>query len=106
MAIFYLLPPRPVLEDSLGRFLSAWLPGLHGSFVPGGDLVELLQSHLDRRGDVFVVFREDLPDGVDAEDALRAGFGAESGDDVVELHLAGGGQVRAQSWRLGAMAAA
>jgi hypothetical protein len=33
MATFYLLPPRPILEESFGRFLSTWLPGLRGPVV-------------------------------------------------------------------------
>ena len=106
MATFYVLPPRPLLAESLGRFLSEWLPGLHDSAVPGGDLIELLREHLDRRGDVFVVFREDLPDGTAADDALRDAFGAEAGDEVIELRLAAAGRVQSRSWRLGAVSAA
>ena len=106
MATFYLLPPRTIFEASLGRFLGEWLPGLRDSAVPGGDLVERLREHLDRRSDVFVIFREDLPEGADAEDALRDAFGAEVGDEIVELRLAGADQVRSRSWRVRAVSAA
>jgi hypothetical protein len=106
MATFYLLPPRPILEESLGRFLNTWLPGLRGPAVSGAELAALLQDHLAEHGDVFVIFREDLPDGADAENALRDGYGAEAGDDIIELRLAAGDRVTSRSWRLGAMAAA
>jgi hypothetical protein len=106
MATFYLLPPRAILEQSFSRFLHTWLPGLRGDPVSGAELAALLQDHLADRTDVFVIFREDLPDGVEAEDALRDGFGAEAGDEVVELHLAAGDRVTSRSWRLGVMAAA
>jgi len=106
MATFYLLPPRPILEESFGRFLNTWLPGLRGSVVSGAELAGLLQEHLADRSDVFVVFREDLPEGADAEEGLRDGYGADLGDDIVELRLAAGERVVSRSWRLGTMAAA
>jgi hypothetical protein len=43
------------------------------------------------------VFREELPDGTTPADALRDGFGAEPGDEVVEVRV--GGVVR--HWRVG-----
>jgi hypothetical protein len=106
MATFYLLPPRAILEESFGRFLNTWLPGLHRPVVCGAELAALLQDHLADRTDVFVVFREDLPDGIDCVDALRDAFGVEVGDEVVELRLAAGERVTSRSWRMGAMAAA
>lgn len=106
MATFYLLPPRPILEESFGRFLSTWLPGLRGPVVSGTELAGLLQDHLADHTDVFVIFREDLPEGSDAEEALRDGYGAEVGDDIIELRLGVGERVISRSWRLGTMAAA
>ena len=106
MATFYLLPPRPILEESFGRFLSTWLPGLRGPLVSGAELAALLQEHLADHADVFVIFREDLPEGTDAEEALRDGYGADLGDDIIELRLAAGERVVSRSWRLGTMAAA
>ena len=94
MATFYLLPPRPLVEDTLAQSAGTFLPGLPPTGGP--ELTAALESAVGRRPDVFLVFREELPDGVTA-DALRDGFGAEAGDEVVEVRA--GGVVR--HWRIG-----
>lgn len=86
MATFYLLPPRPLLEEALPRLLD--LP--FAPVVLGPELAEALRAGLTY-GEVFAVFREELPDGAGADEALRDGFGAEAGDEVVELRLMPGG---------------
>ena len=46
--------------------------------------------------DVYVIFREELPEGEELLTALRDGFGAEPGDEIVEV-LSGR---TAGSWRI------
>jgi hypothetical protein len=37
----------------------------------------------------YVVFREELPEGIELAIALKDGFGAEPGDHVIEIAAAG-----------------
>jgi len=106
LATFYLLPPRPVVGDHLLDGVERLMPGLDLSVAARRRLTESLLDALELRADIFLVFREDLPAGVPAEEALRDGYGADIGDDIVELRLAAGERVVSRSWRLGAMAAA
>ena len=48
---------------------------------------QVLSGLAAEKPDAFVVHREDLPAGSDVFQALRDGFGAEPGDDVVEVRL-------------------
>jgi hypothetical protein len=86
VSTFYLLPPRPLLADCLAHFLQRFFPGLPWDVAARGRLVELLAGAAER-GDVFVVHREDLPAGVPPQRALVDGFGAEAGDEVVEVRV-------------------
>lgn len=101
MAIFYLLPPRPLVADALAEALQSWLPGVVLDDTTG--LSDALGDAVADRPDVFLVFREDLPEGVHPDQALADGFGAEPGDEVVEVRAAGAD--RPPAWtrrRLGA----
>lgn len=89
MAVFYVLPSRPVVGEQLARILEIWLPGLDCSARSWPELAEGLSSLLYRQTDSYLVFREDLPMDDDLRDALRDGFGAEEGDEVVEVDLEG-----------------
>ncbi len=101
MATFYLLPARPILEDSLARFVGEWLPGLPAARA-GAELADALQANVSRQRDVILVFREELPELTATTEALRDGFGAEPGDEIVELRLVNeAGAVQAKRWRLG-----
>ena len=89
MSTFYVLPPRPALEDRLADCLGPLLPGL-GWAPPrpgGGRLADLLLEALAPAGDVYLVCRDELPPGAAAEQALVDGFGAGAGDSVVEVFL-------------------
>lgn len=100
MATFYLLPPRPALAAALPRLL-----GLTAAPAElGVELADALRSGLNR-GDCFAIFREELPDSDNVGDALSDGFGAELGDEVIELRL-GADQLRSRSWRIGLLSAA
>ena len=51
--------------------------------------------------DVFVVYLDDLPAGELPDRALADGFGAQAGDEVVDVRATGRpGEVSARRWRL------
>jgi hypothetical protein len=100
MARFYVLPPRSAVAECIARSLRVSLPGLPLPVQTVEDLLDVLQSSYDEEAEIFVLFREDVPDGVDLELALEDAFGAEFGDEVTELRLAAHGQLAASTWRL------
>lgn len=87
MATFYVLPSRPVLGGRLASFLRDLLPDVDLTICQAADLIDDLISSTIESRDVFVVFSDELPDGIAVEDALAAGFGAEPGDEIVEIRL-------------------
>jgi hypothetical protein len=100
MSTFYLLPPRPLLAKRLSDYLELLLPGLRGASAATFDLTLLLDVVTSRQTDVFVVHREDLPAGESPARALADGFGAEAGDDVVEVSPGNAaGEWTARRWR-------
>jgi hypothetical protein len=86
MATFYLLPPRELLERAVGELFGKLLPGLP---LPVDAWESFTRPLTAAAGwdDVFLVPRDELPDGDPAE-GLRGGYGAEPGDRVVEVSLA------------------
>jgi hypothetical protein len=85
MATFYLLPARGVLGDTVADSLGMFLPGVDWTTSARDRLAELLVQTLELRDEVFLVFRDELPGGAGAESALVDGYGAEPGDEVVEV---------------------
>jgi hypothetical protein len=85
MATFYLLPPRQLLGQRLADYLHTLCPGLPWTNTVWTDLADLLRSAIARHPDVYVVHREELPPGEDPARALLDGFGAERGDEVIEV---------------------
>ena len=85
MSVFYLLPPRPFLADHFAAYAGSLFPGLEWSSDHCADLVTALGDAVSGRPDTFVVYREELPEGDDALQALADGFGAEVGDEVIEI---------------------
>jgi hypothetical protein len=85
MAVFYLLPPRPYLGDRLAAMMQTFLPGLDCDVAARLHLADLCAVALGDRPDVFIVHREELPTGEAPGRALVDGFGAEPGDEVVEV---------------------
>jgi hypothetical protein len=87
MATFYLLPPRACLEQAVGELFGKLLPGLPLPL----DAWEGLAQHLSFAGGwpagVFLVPRDELPEG-DPAAALADGYGAEPGDRVVDVSFA------------------
>jgi hypothetical protein len=101
MATFYLLPPRESLERMLGDVLTRLLPGLPLPAESWDVVTDRIGSVANWPDDVFLVPRDDLPDGEPVASALVAAFGAEPGDRIVEVSLA---QKAPRSWVLAASA--
>ena len=99
MATFYLLPPRSVLGDHLLDGVERLLPGLDISIAARRRLTEAFLDALEPRGEVYLVFRDELPDGASSEQALLDGYGAEAGDEVIEVRPGSA----ARRWRVGAV---
>jgi len=101
MSIFYILPPRTILGEVLAKLLRPMMPGLKISRETCIDLVEGLVADSPDADQTYLVHREDLPEGVDLNAVLRDGYGAEPGDQIVQVSV--GTRVdepRIDSWRL------
>jgi hypothetical protein len=88
MVTFYVLPPTPMVGDLFAGYLKTWLPGLDWDTDTRENLAEAVRSAAECRPDVYVIFREDLPEGQATDEALRDAFGAEQGDEVIEVRPA------------------
>src|SRR5260370_2717489 len=100
MSTFYLLPPRPLLGARFADYLRTLFPGLNWADAVWPDLAEMLGAAASRHPDVYVIYREDLPEGEEPARALAEGFGAEAGDEVVEVRPgAAPGGLTARHWR-------
>ena len=103
MSTFYVLPPRPLLGDAVAAVLHAYLPGLDWDATARTRLADAVGEIALSETDVYVVFREDLPPGERVSQALIDGYGAEEGDEVVEVRPGGRpGETAARRWRLSA----
>jgi hypothetical protein len=100
MSTFYLLPPRPLLGQRFGEFLASMFPGLTWDRSVWSDLAEALGAAASCHPDVYVVYREDLPEGELARN-LSHFFGAQAGDEVVEVNTSNPAEVSMRRWRLG-----
>jgi hypothetical protein len=87
MSLFYILPPRSALADRLARILQPLLPGIDWDSRTRLGLADVFGGAAAAHPNVYVVYREDLPAGEPAHLALANGFGAESGDEVIEVRL-------------------
>ncbi len=100
MSTFYLLPPRPLLADRFAAYLRLLFPGLDWEDRRPA-LTGALEAAVGEHADVYVVYREDLPDEQPLPQALADAFGAEPGDEVVEVHATGRpGEVSTRRWRM------
>jgi hypothetical protein len=101
VSTFYLLPPRSLMADHLGDWLSRALPGMDWDVVCRRYLLEMVCVAATRPG-AYLVHRDELPLGECAERALRDGFGAEPGDEVVEVRMAARvGEFVSRRWAIG-----
>lgn len=100
MSVFYLLPPRPFLGDRFAAFLQTFFPGMDWDCSQRAALANVLGDAAEARG-AFVIYRDDLPGDEAPMQALRHGFGAEPGDEVVEVRPGvRPGEVVARRWRI------
>jgi hypothetical protein len=103
VSTFYLLPPRPVLGDRLANFLQALLPGLDWDVATRANLAAAIEAAASIHDDVYIVHREDLPADEHPADALTEAFGAEVGDEVVEVRVGTrAGELTTRRWRISA----
>ena len=103
MATFYVLPPRECLEQAVTAFCERVLPGVPVGSAACEAFLAAVSGELSAEDDVFFLHREDLPAADDVEAELTAGFGAEPGDEVVEIGLAAGSvPARVRRWAVGA----
>lgn len=101
MSVFYVLPPRPLLAEQFAAYLRSFFPGLDWNPATRLNLTEALTAAGSCHPDVYVVFREELPDGESTRQALIDGFGAEEGDEVVEVRAGGRpGDFLSRRWRI------
>jgi hypothetical protein len=84
VSTFYVLPPRPFLEECLAAYLRPLFPGRVWTGAVSAELVNTLSTVVRDPG-VYVIHREELPDGETVAQALADGFGAEPGDEVIEI---------------------
>jgi hypothetical protein len=97
MSTFYLLPPRPLV----GEHFRPLFPDLAWTGAARAELADALAAVVGRQADVFVIYREELPDGEEPARALADGFGAEAGDEVIEVRAGSRpGEWTARRWRL------
>ncbi len=101
MSIFYLMPPRPFVGDRFAAFLQDLFPGLDWDSGQRTDLADVLGDAAGGRDGVFIVYRDELPREESPTQALVNGFGAEAGDEVVEVRPGGRpGEVVTRRWRV------
>ncbi len=100
MATFYVLPPRASLELVLSEVLGRLLPGLPLPADAWDCIADRLGSAAQWPADVFLVPRDDLPEGQSIGESLCAAFGAEPGDRVVEINITRA-QAAPRIWVLG-----
>jgi hypothetical protein len=101
MSTFYLLPSRPLLGDRIAGFLHPLLPGLDWDCDTRVNLVEAVVAAAQIHDGVYVVHREDLPADVPLPQALADGFGAEPGDEVVEIRPGRqAGELTSKRWKV------
>ncbi len=101
MSVFYVLPPRPLVGEHFAGYLRSLFPGLDLDDRTRPSLADALASAASGHPDVHVVFREELPEGETVRQALVDGFGAEEGDEVIEVRPGGrGGELVARRWEV------
>jgi hypothetical protein len=101
MSTFYLLPPRPLLGERFAGFLQTLFPGLDWDCAMRINLADALGEAAASHPDVFVIYREDLPEGETPSHALVEGYGAEAGDEVIEIRAGiSAGEMTARRWKV------
>ncbi len=101
MSRFYILPSRNQVGRQFAELLNGLFPGADWPRNDWHDLAEALGAAATNLPDAYVVFADDLPADASLEHGLMESFGAEPGDEVVEVrpgrHLA---DVAVERWRV------
>jgi hypothetical protein len=101
MATFFVLPPRPLVGDAFAAFLNQFFPGLEWDADMRWNMAQALGDATASRPDGYVVYRDDLPIGEPTGEVLQEAFGAETGDEIVELRFSGRPcELTSRRWRL------
>jgi hypothetical protein len=101
MSTFYVLPPRPFLGECFSGYLQALFPGLRWERSVWPGLADTLGQTAADQADTYVVYQEEIPDGADLTSCLADCFGAEPGDEVVEVRAGHApGALITRRWRL------
>ena len=101
MSTFYVLPARPVVGQRFAELLAGIFPGTDWPKDDWHDLAEALSAAAMSQSDVYVVHAEDLPTTLSLEAGLLEYFGAEPGDDVIEVSLGRSlAECGTQHWRV------
>ncbi len=101
MSTFYLLPARAHLGQRFAELLSGLFPGTSWPHEDWHDLGEALGAAAVGQGEAFVVYAEDLPADEPLENALMFHFGAEPGDQVIEVRVGRSlAEIGVQRWRM------
>lgn len=82
---FYLLESRSACGGSFATFLEGVFPGLNWADGNLSELAETLAEVAELHLGVYVVYREDLPEGEDLGKVLGVIYGAEPGDTIIEV---------------------
>jgi hypothetical protein len=96
------MPSRPVLGERVAVYLKTVFPGLDWASTAWAWLAEAVGSLVAQQSDVFVVYREELADDGNLARSLVDGFGAELGDQIVEVQPGDrAGELTTRRWNLG-----
>lgn len=105
MSTFYVMPSRLLLGQVFGEFLASLFPGLSWNRFEWEDLGEALGTAARIQPEVYVLFREDLANEDDLPGSLERDFGAELGDQIIEVSVGEGGP-NVRHWQIGRRVAA
>ena len=72
-------------EQALSQFLNDWLPGVQVGPDAARTLLEAVVGEPNDDSAAFVIHREHLPGSGDLNADLVEGFGADDGDEAVEI---------------------
>ena len=101
MATFFVLPPRPFIQTALESFLESWFPGLNHAAAAWPEVGDVFDTALAGEASTYVIYRDELAEDGGVERGLRDRFGAEAGDQVIEVRGSPcNGEVRTRTWQL------
>jgi hypothetical protein len=96
MSRFYLLPPRAVLGRRLAATLGIAIP--ESGSEAWDAFAESLSDAMATIG-TYVVYGDELPPGEEPARALADGYGADQGDEIIEI--SGDAALTTRRWRIG-----